>query len=146
MVAEAGVAGLWAGAVPGIARAALLTAAQCATYDTAKRYVMARMGWGDHVGTQVACALLTGLAATTLSNPADVVKTRMYVATRGPSGIRGGAAPAGPLATARELIAAEGPRALMKGWSANYSRLGPQTLVTFVVAERLRWLLGMSSL
>jgi solute carrier family 25 uncoupling protein 8/9 len=34
----------------------------------------------------------------------------------------------------------------MRGWTANYARLGPQTVVTFLCAEKLRHLMGLKSL
>lgn len=52
----------------------------------------------------------------------------------------------GPLACAAELLRREGPGGLMKGWSANYARLGPQTVITFVVAEQLRSMAGLAAL
>ena len=33
-----------------------------------------------------------------------------------------------------------------QGWSANYLRLGPQTLITFLVAEQLRSFMGLGAL
>ncbi len=40
-----GVVGLWKGAMPGLVRSAVLTAAQCATYDEIKRVVLRTSGW-----------------------------------------------------------------------------------------------------
>jgi len=34
----------------------------------------------------------------------------------------------------------------MRGWSANYCRLGPQTVITFVALEQFRKLGGMNAL
>ncbi len=39
----------------------------------------------------------------------------------------------------------EGLRGLMRGWSANYARLGPQTVTIFIVAEQLRKLAGLGN-
>ena len=56
----------------------MLTASQCATYDEVKRRVMAATGWGEHLGTHLSCAMVTGLVSTTATNPVDVVKTHMF--------------------------------------------------------------------
>lgn len=56
----------------------MLTASQCATYDEVKGRVQAAAGWGDHLGTHLACAMATGLVSTTATNPVDVVKTHMF--------------------------------------------------------------------
>jgi solute carrier family 25 uncoupling protein 8/9 len=52
----------------------------------------------------------------------------------------------GPLACTADLLRREGAAALFKGWSANYARLGPQTVIIFVVAEQLRGLAGLKAL
>ena len=44
---------------------------------------------------------------------------------------------------ARGILAREGARGFLRGWSANYFRLGPQTCITFVVYERLRLWAGL---
>jgi solute carrier family 25 uncoupling protein 8/9 len=94
-------------------------------------------GWGDTVATHLTCALATGFAATLATNPVDVVKTHMFVA---------GGRFAGPAACARELYREHGAAGFFRGFAANYSRLGPQTVVTFLVAEQLRRLAGLQSL
>lgn len=39
-----------------------------------------------------------------------------------------------------------GMKGFLRGWSASYMRLGPQTLVMFMAAEKMRQLTGMDSL
>ena len=119
-------------------RAAILTASQCVTYDEAKSHVKAVFGWGgDEFRTHLLASMLGGLVTTTVTSPVDVIKTKMFVAGRQGSG---------PLSTFAHLVRTEGYAALFKGWSANYSRLGPQTSITFVVAEQLRHHMGMTTL
>lgn len=65
------------------ARAAVLTASQAVTYDTAKGQVMAATGWRDGPAVHFATALLTGLVSTTATNPVDVLKTHMFVGAAG---------------------------------------------------------------
>ena len=45
----------------------------------------------------------------------------------------------------RDIIEKDGARGFLRGWVANYMRLGPQTLITFVVFERLRLLAGLGN-
>ena len=40
----------------------------------------------------------------------------------------------------------DGPRGLMRGWGANYLRLGPQTVITFVALEKFRSMAGLDTL
>eukprot|EP00877_Chromochloris_zofingiensis_P010049 jgi/Chrzof1/5298/Cz15g21090.t1 len=136
VVATDGVMGLWKGATPGLIRASVLTASQCATYDEVKRKLMAATGWADDAATHLGCALITGLVSTIATNPVDVVKTHMFM---------GGSKYTGPLHCAYEVYASAGLTGFFRGWTANYARLGPQTVVTFMVAERLRELIGLGS-
>lgn len=58
----------------------------------------------------------------------------------------GGKKFSGPLQCAQDILQKEGARGLLKGWTANYIRLGPQTTVIFVVMEKLRQWHGLESL
>lgn len=143
--------------------------------------------------------MIAGLVTTTACNPADVVKTLMFVGEYGNDGSQrrillpqmldilrrcdgapcavvscrtagwhassgtcltnytlgalcrcvfhaGGSKYSGPLEAAAHVLRMEGPAGFFKGWTANYTRLGPQTVITFLVAERLRALAGLPSL
>lgn len=60
-------------------RAAVLTAAQCATYDEAKKAWMLLVGGDDTLSTHVCASMISGLVTTTLTAPVDVIKTNMFV-------------------------------------------------------------------
>ncbi|KIZ07023.1 brown fat uncoupling protein 1 [Monoraphidium neglectum] len=137
VVRQDGLIGLYRGATPGVVRSGILTATQCATYDQAKRWIMSNMGWQDGLGTQLVTGLATGLVSTTITNPVDVVKTTMFTT---------GASSGGPVKTARVIYQRAGMKGFLRGWSASYMRLGPQTLVMFMAAEKLREMTGMDSL
>ncbi|KAK9836519.1 hypothetical protein WJX74_002116 [Apatococcus lobatus] len=62
------------------------------------------------MAVQTSSALLSGLTAATLTNPLDVIKTRLQVAER-----QAGHAKPTFAGIARKLIADEGPRGLLKG-------------------------------
>jgi len=132
-----GVTGLWKGAMPGLFRSAILTAAQCATYDEVKRGVLSATGWEDGPHTHLTSAMIAGLVTTTITNPLDVIKTRMFV---------GGSKYKGALSCAADVLKKEGMLGFMKGWSASYARLGPHTVIMFTTAESLRKYAGLKSL
>lgn len=44
------------------------------------------------------------------------------------------------------IMKEDGPFGLLKGWSAQYMKLGPQTTVIFVVMEQLRRMSGLDAL
>jgi solute carrier family 25 uncoupling protein 8/9 len=57
-----------------------------------------------------------------------------------------GAQSGGPVATAADIYRRAGLGGFMRGFTASYSRLGPQTLCMFLAAEQLRKVAGMDSL
>lgn len=78
---------------------------------------------------------ITGVVTTTVTAPADVLKTRMFAGGSG-----------GVVHAATSLVAEGGVAALFKGWMANYVRLGPQTMIIFLVSEQLRKAFGLGAL
>jgi solute carrier family 25 uncoupling protein 8/9 len=151
IVRERGVKGLWRGAAMSTTRSAALTASQCAAYDSAKSFVRKwRRGEEDDLLTHLCASMLTGLVTTTVTNPVDMIKTQLYVSSPGPNSTKLSAsrvrAPGGAAEAARDVLRREGPRGFMRGWTANYLRLGPQTVITFVALEQLRKLVGMDAL
>jgi solute carrier family 25 protein 34/35 len=69
---------------------------------------------------------------TPKTQPLDVISTRLYQS-------QGRATTySGPLDCAMQTVRAEGWAALQKGWLAQYSRLGPHTVLTFLFLEKLR--------
>jgi len=139
-VAKDGVSSLWRGSSMAASRAALLTASQVAAYGEVKRLWIqmvpnAKDDWMAHVGASAAAGLIT----TATTNPLDVVKTRMFISGEG----KKLSAKEAAMEVVREYGALRGA---MRGFTANYIRLGPQTMVTFVVAEELRKWFGLESL
>lgn len=132
-----GVVGLWKGAMPGLVRSAILTAAQCATYDEVKRIVVKTTGMKEGTGLHLTSSMIAGLVTTTITNPLDVIKTRMFV---------GGSTYSGAVECAADVLKKDGLIGFMKGWSASYARLGPHTVIMFLTAERLRKYAGLQSL
>lgn len=65
-------------------RAGVLTAAQCATYDEAKKAWMVLTGGDDSLSTHVGASMISGLVTTTLTAPVDVIKTNMFVGKHAP--------------------------------------------------------------
>ncbi|CAF1584249.1 unnamed protein product [Adineta ricciae] len=121
-----GIKGLWVGTVPAAVRTAALTATQCVTYDHAKRFWIQITGWGEGINLHLGASLITGLVTTTITAPLDTIKTNMYAA--GDSGV---------MELTNKIVHKEGLRGLLRGWSAAYVRLGPQTTVIFLVMEKL---------
>ncbi|CAA6662246.1 unnamed protein product [Spirodela intermedia] len=100
---------------------------ELACYDQAKRFVIANQACGDGVYAHTLASFASGLSATALSCPADVIKTRMM----NQEGQR------------VERHSRRG--ALWKGFLPTWARLGPWQFVFRVSYERLRRAAGLSS-
>lgn len=58
----------------------------------------------------------------------------------------GGGGRNGVAATAQAIWREHGALGFLRGWTANYARLGPMTVLIFTTTELLRRQLGMASL
>lgn len=87
------------------ARAALLTAGQCATYDEVKLLFTRTLGWEDSVATHFAVSGVSGLVTTTLICPVDMIKTNTFVGHERKL----------PYQVARDILREHGPRGLFRG-------------------------------
>lgn len=132
VVTQEGVTRLWSGASMACVRAGFMTIGQLSFYDLIKSFVEPM--FGDNVGTHVSCSLGAGGIATTLTQPVDVLKTRVMNAKPGEfNGLF-------------QLIghtAKEGPLAFYKGYIPAFVRLAPHTVLTFVFLEQLRLNFGL---
>jgi solute carrier family 25 uncoupling protein 8/9 len=161
VVREKGIAGLWRGSAMSMTRSAVLTASQCATYDEVKKATKTYTGMRDGVLLHFTASMLAGLVTTTATNPVDMVKTQLYMdaggggdggagvtkdAGKGGAGGRLRPGLAGAFDALSMIVRKEGVGGLMRGWSANYVRLGPQTVITFVALEKFRAYAGLTAL
>jgi dicarboxylate transporter 10 len=72
-----------------------------------------------------------GLVATTVCSPVDVIKTRIMSASTNDRKMPS-------TAIMKQMIKAEGISSFFKGWTPAFIRLGPQTIITFVVLEQFK--------
>ncbi|CAN4114846.1 unnamed protein product [Withania somnifera] len=133
-----GVTSLWRGSSLTVNRAMLVTASQLASYDQFKEMILEKGLLKDGLGTHVTASFAAGFVASVVSNPVDVIKTRVMNMKMGP-----GMVPPynGALDCAMKTIKAEGPMALYKGFIPTISRQGPFTIVLFVTLEQVRKML-----
>jgi solute carrier family 25 protein 34/35 len=129
--AAEGAAGLMRGLNGALPRVMTGSAVQLSSYDTCKA---AAASAGVPVGTQqhLAASLAASLLTVTAMNPWDVISTRLYQSQGNATSY------SGPIDCARQTIRVEGWAALQKGWLAQYGRLGPHTILTFMLLEQVR--------
>ncbi|KAJ1971640.1 hypothetical protein H4R35_005144 [Dimargaris xerosporica] len=127
---EEGVATLFRGIVPNMNRAVLMTCSQLTSYDTFKHMLLATPYFGESIYTHFTASLMAGIVATTICSPVDVIKTRIMNSSKG-----------GQYTSAMDALVKtvryEGVTALFKGWLPSFSRLGPHTILTFMVLEEI---------
>lgn len=135
-----GVGGLWRGVVPNMQRAFLVNMGELACYDHAKRFVIENGITEDNVYVHTLASFMSGLAATSLSCPADVVKTRMMNQQgKWDMGYKNS------VDCLVRTVRGEGMKALWKGFLPTWARLGPWQFVFWVSYEKLRVFAGISS-
>ena len=135
--------GLWTGLGPAVVRNSVINAAELATYDSAKQWLLGAAGWRDGLAAHVAAAAAAGAMATLVGNPVDVVKTRVMAARRQLAGGAplppGAAAPyTGALDCAARTMASEGPLAFYQGVVPQFYRITGWNIVMFVSFEQIK--------
>ncbi|XP_057542291.1 mitochondrial uncoupling protein 3 [Amaranthus tricolor] len=137
-----GFRGLWKGVFPNMQRAFLVNMGELACYDHAKHFIIRNEIANDNIYAHTLASITSGLSATTLSCPADVVKTRM---------MNQAASEDGKLMYRNsydclvKTCKVEGVRALWKGFFPTWARLGPWQFVFWVSYEKLRLIAGLPS-
>jgi solute carrier family 25 oxoglutarate transporter 11 len=135
IVREEGILNLWRGSQPTIVRAMLVTAAQLGAYDQFKYLLLTRYKlMGDGLGLHIVASFGAGFVAAVVTNPVDVVKTRIM----NQGSTAGAQAPkyAGMIDCFVKIARQEGLSGFYKGFVPNFMRLGPQTIMTFIFYEQ----------
>lgn len=127
-----------------MARASIITGAQLATYDGSKQYYIKKYGFqqGD-ISLFALAGFSSGLVASLVSAPVDLIKTRIMNDRRYSDMVMLGRKDSNMLyGTTLECFkrtrAAEGFTALYKGWLASFLRLGPHFTIAFPLLELIR--------
>ncbi|KAK9107516.1 hypothetical protein Syun_023527 [Stephania yunnanensis] len=142
IVKAEGLGGLWRGVIPNVQRAFLVNMGELACYDHAKHLIIQNQVCNDNIYAHTLASIMSGLSATTLSCPADVVKTRMMNQNAGK----------GSEVMYRnsfdclvKTVRFEGLKALWKGFFPTWARLGPWQFVFWVSYEKFRRIARLSS-
>lgn len=126
---EEGFRKLFAGASTASSRAVFMTIGQLSFYDLVKAQLLKSGHFQDNLTTHFLASLTAGAIATTMTQPLDVLKTRAMNAKPG------------EFKNVFEIVkytAKLGPLGFFKGYVPAFVRLGPHTILTFVLLEQLR--------
>jgi solute carrier family 25 uncoupling protein 27 len=130
LLEQKGIAFFWTALRASMVRSALGVCATLATYDHAKDFISVEKKLLDEgLALHFVCSALSGLAATIVSCPADVIKTRMivYHAQEKRS----------TLGWFKHIVRTEGVKALFTGFVPIYIRLCPWQMLFFISFEEL---------
>uniref|UniRef100_A0A915AJD7 Mitochondrial dicarboxylate carrier n=1 Tax=Parascaris univalens TaxID=6257 RepID=A0A915AJD7_PARUN len=126
---EEGVTKLFNGATMATCRAILMTIGQLSFYDQIKQTVIATGYMKDNLTTHFFSSFCAASIATVLTQPLDVMKTRMMNAP--PGQFKG-------IMDCFLYTAKLGPAGFFKGFLPAWVRLAPHTVFTFIFFEQLR--------
>lgn len=130
---EEGVLTLWRGCAPTVIRAMVVNAAQLATYSQAKQQLVQSAGFQEGIPLHFCASMISGFATTVASMPVDIVKTRIQNMRI----VDGKPEFSGILDIVGRVVRNEGFFALWKGFLPYYMRLGPHTVLTFIILEQM---------
>lgn len=133
IVKEEGVVTLWRGCGPTVARAMVVNAAQLASYSQAKQAILQSGYLSDGIFCHFVASMISGLVTTIASMPVDIAKTRIQNMKM----IDGKPEYSGALDVLRRTVQKEGFFSLWKGFTPYYLRLGPHTVLTFIILEQM---------
>ncbi|KAL6952428.1 hypothetical protein U1Q18_034208 [Sarracenia purpurea var. burkii] len=141
IASEEGITGLWKGVGPAMARAAALTASQLATYDESKQVLIRWTSLEEGFYLHLLSSTIAGTVSTLITTPMDTIKTRLMLQRESKTvgTYKNG------FHCAYQVIQTEGLRGLYKGGFAIFARLSPQTMIIFVLCEKLRDLAGLKA-
>ncbi|XP_036598607.1 solute carrier family 25 member 34 isoform X1 [Trichosurus vulpecula] len=137
---QQGIPGLWRGVGGAVPRVMVGSAAQLATFASAKTWVQDHEWFRkDSWLVALAAGMISSVAVVIVMTPFDVASTRLYNQPMDPTGR--GQLYRGVLDCLVKIIRAEGPQALYKGLGPAYLRLGPHTVLSLLFWDELRKLI-----
>ena len=126
-----GIDGLFKGSSMALSRSVVMSIGQLAMYDTYKQFCVKYMGMGnDQVRTHFVASIFTSFTCTALTQPLDVLKTRMMNSSRRPK--------LTTMTAIGDVFAQAGAFGFFKGFECALLRLVPQTVLVFIFYEQLR--------
>jgi len=135
---EEGVLTMWRGCSPTVVRAMILNAVQLGVYSQSKEMLLATGKFKDGLFLHSITSLISGFWCTVVSLPVDITKTRIQTMTAGQY--------KGAIDCVVKTVQKEGVLSLWKGFTPYFLRLGPHTILTFVILEQFNKTFSKSSI
>ncbi|XP_066529273.1 solute carrier family 25 member 34 isoform X2 [Hoplias malabaricus] len=132
-----GVLGLWRGVNGAVPRVMVGSAAQLATFSSAKEWVT-HLQWFSPDSWLIAltAAMVSGIAVAITMTPFDVISTRLY--NQPVDELKRGRLYSGFLDCVVKVCGTEGVRGLYKGMGPVFVRLAPHTVISMLLWDIMR--------
>lgn len=143
IIQSEGFLGLYRGIIPTVQRATLLTAVQISSYDHIKHLLLRKRVLGEGIGLHLTASFIAGFITAFAVNPMDVAKTRIMnenLHAKETTDLNYRSA----LQTYKVIFRTEGMGGFYKGVIPSWLRIGPHTVITFLIFEKLRSIVGLS--
>ncbi|CDW90200.1 mitochondrial substrate carrier family protein ucpb-like [Stylonychia lemnae] len=137
--ANGGFWGFYRGVTPTVIRAILLNATKLATYDHIKHSLINYNILSDGYMCHFVSSVCAGVCIAVVTSPVDIVKTRIM--NQGKEKVY-----SGMIDCIQKIFKQEGPMAFYKGFTPQWMRFGPFTIVQLMVWEKLRDFYGMKGI
>lgn len=122
---------------------AFIAVGELATYDHSKVVLKSQFSFDEGFLLHAASSLITGLVATTVAAPFDLLKSRSMNDRSSTPSSGTPTHKQGLVAMTRQIIREEGLVVLFRGWLPAYLRLGPHAMICFPLFEQIRRLLNL---
>jgi solute carrier family 25 oxoglutarate transporter 11 len=130
---EEGLLRMWRGCSPTVGRAVVLNAAQLAVYAQAKQVILAETSLPDNALTHLLASLAAGFAASFVSLPFDMAKTTLQA---------DGTQYKSTMDVLVKTVQRDGVFRLWRGFTPYFLKIGPHTVLTFLIFEQFRKAFG----
>ncbi|XP_054167035.1 mitochondrial 2-oxoglutarate/malate carrier protein-like [Oppia nitens] len=129
---EEGLLTLWRGCIPTIGRAMVVNAAQLSSYSQSKQVLLSTKYFNDNLWCHFGASMISGFFTSAVSMPVDIAKTRLQSMKI----INGRPEYSGAFDVIFKVVRNEGIPALWKGFTPYFGRVGPHTVIAFILLEQ----------
>ena len=140
VLADGGPAAFYRGVSATIIRAAILNATKLAAYDETKYMLKRNKIMEEGMGLHFVASMFAGVMVAATTSPVDLLRTRIMNQPKGVVHYNG------MLDCLQKVVKAEGIMVLYKGFTPQWMRFGPFTVIQFMIWEKMRVMAGMKGI
>jgi len=128
LVSQEGVSAFFRGVGVNVVRSMCMTVGTVPVYEHTKHLAKSRLQFEDSPSLHFGAGVVTGLVGTTVTAPADVMRTRVMSTAEGMSVV----------GAASSVLRDHGPFGFFRGWTPAYIRIGPLFFFMPALIEQVR--------